>query len=266
MSVISRLKRGEGPVWSRLKRAARAVLAFHLPVNGLTRPLWRGLYGLHVFIRESWIWARRFFWNEPLFRSQCASVGSGLWMEELPYLQGQGRIVLGQGVRLSGKPHFAFCNRHYDAPELLIGDGTFVGHLCDFRIARSIRIGEHCLIAGGVTIADYDGHPVDAGSRRDGATSPLAEVRPVEIGDDVWIGHGAVILKGVNIGDRAVIGAHAIVTRDVPSDCIMAGNPARPVRDLRAPRDESPAWEIASSPAPARQSQVAVFAGKTAGM
>jgi acetyltransferase-like isoleucine patch superfamily enzyme len=237
MSLIHRLKRGEGPLWGRLKPLARQALAFHLPVNAWTRPVWRGCYAAHVFVREGWIWTRRFFWHEPLFRSQCAAVGPGLWMEELPYLQGQGRITLGAGVRLSGRPHFTFNNRHLDAPELTIGDGTFIGHLCDFRAARSIRIGSHCLIAGGVTIADYDGHPLDARERRAGATSPVAEIRPVEIGDDVWIGQGATILKGVQIGDRAVVGAGAIVTRDVPADCVVAGNPARLIRDLPPPAD-----------------------------
>jgi acetyltransferase-like isoleucine patch superfamily enzyme len=232
MSIITRLKRGEGPLWKNAKHAARAALGIHFPVNGLTRPLWRGLYIVHVAIREGAIWARRFFWNEPLFRGQCAAVGRGLWMEALPYVAGRGRIVIGDDVRLSGKPHFAFNNRHRDEPELKIGDGSFLGHLCDLRIAKSITIGRHCLIAAGVTIADYDGHPLDALARRNGATSPITEVHPVTIGDDVWIGHGAVVLKGVTVGDRAVIGAHAIVTRDVPADCLAVGNPARVVRDL----------------------------------
>ncbi len=246
MSTLTSIKRGQGPVWSRAKRAARAALAFHLPAGGVTRPLWRGLYAVHVVVRESFIWARRFFWNEPLFRSQCSAVGSGFWMEELPYIQGHGRIVIGHGVRFSGKPHIAFCNRHCDAPALSIGDGTFLGHLCDLRIARSLTIGRHCLIAGGVTIADYDGHSLDAAARRSGDTSPLSGVRPVTIGDDVWIGHGAAILKGVTVGDRAVIGSHAIVTRDVPSDCVVAGNPARAVRDL-SPAVELPNQAILSS-------------------
>jgi len=108
--------------------------------------------------------------------------------------------------------------------------GTFIGHLSDLRVSRSIRIGSHCLIAGGVSIADYDGHPLDAAQRRGEATLPAADVRSVKIGDDVWIGQGAVILKGVEIGDRAIVGAHAVVIRDVPADAIVAGNPARLIR------------------------------------
>ena len=95
-----------------------------------------------------------------------------------------------------------------------------------------MQIGNHCLIAGGVRIADFDGHPLGADERRAGATFAAETVLPVIIGDDVWIGHGAVILKGVNIGDRAVIGARAVVTRDVPADTVVAGNPARVIKSL----------------------------------
>jgi acetyltransferase-like isoleucine patch superfamily enzyme len=108
--------------------------------------------------------------------------------------------------------------------------------LCDFRVGRAVRIGRRVLIAGGVTIADYDGHPLDAADRRAGLTSAPDQIRPVTIGDDVWIGQGAVILKGVTIGERAVVGAHAVVTRDVPADSVVAGNPAQVVRELR-PRE-----------------------------
>jgi acetyltransferase-like isoleucine patch superfamily enzyme len=247
MSTVTSIKPGQGPVWSRARLAARAVLSFHLPAGGVFRPIWRGLYSFHVAIRESWILARRLLWNEPLFRSQCTAVGSGLWMEELPYLQGHGRIVIGDGVRLSGKPHIAFCNRHIDAPELSIGDETFLGHLCDVRIARKVTIGRHCLIAGGVMIADYDGHPLDAAARRSGLPASLSDVRPVTIGDDVWIGHGAVILKGVSIGPRSVIGAHAVVSRNVPADCVVAGNPARVVRDLSAGWTEAAPAKLAGA-------------------
>jgi acetyltransferase-like isoleucine patch superfamily enzyme len=153
-------------------------------------------------------------------------------MEELPYIQGCGRIVIGDGVRLSGQPQLGFNNRHNDRPLLSIGDGTFIGHYTSISVAEAVRIGRHCLLAGGVSIADYDGHPLNAEARRAGETSPLAEVRPVTIGDDVWIGTGATILKGVIVGDRAIVGAHAVVTKDVPPDTVVAGNPARVVKSL----------------------------------
>ncbi len=231
MSLREKIRTGHG-VWGVVRKVVKAVRTFHIPVNGLTRWAFRLLYRLHVGMREGAIWARRFFWNEPLFRSQCEAVGPGLRMEELPYLQGRGRIVLGAGVRLSGKPSMSFGRPAADGtpPELIIGDGTFIGHACGFNVGRSVRIGCHCLFATGVLVYDLDGHPLDAASRRAGEPTPPEAVRPVVIGDDVWVGSGAMILKGVTVGDRAVVAARAVVTRDVPADAIVAGNPARIVR------------------------------------
>ncbi|MBI1764837.1 MAG: hypothetical protein HYR56_25785 [Acidobacteria bacterium] len=153
-------------------------------------------------------------------------------MEQLPYINGRGRIVIGQNVQLSGKSGFTFGNRHRVDPLLEIGDDTFIGHGSCFTVARSVRIGTGCLLAGNVRIADYDGHPVDAVRRRAKEPTPPEGIRPVTIGDDVWIGYGAIILKGVTIGERAIIGAGAVVTRDVPADVVVAGNPARVVKHL----------------------------------
>ena len=219
-------------MWGPVKTAAKRAISFHVPVNRLTRPLFRALYHFHVAVREGWIWARRFFWNEPLFRSQCESVGRRLRMEELPYIYGVGRIVVGDGVRLSGKSSIAFGRSYWDVPELLIGDGTFVGHDCGFHVARSVRLGRHCLLARGVQVFDMDGHPLDADRRRAGDPTSPEDIHPVVIGDDVWVGTGALILKGVTVGDRAVIAARAVVTKDVPADTVVAGNPARVVRHL----------------------------------
>jgi acetyltransferase-like isoleucine patch superfamily enzyme len=217
-----------------LKWLARQVLHFHVPVFSATKPLFGALYGLHVVLREGVIWALRFFWYEPLFRSQCVSVGDGFQMEQLPYLSGRGRIVIGQRVQLSGKPSFGFSNRVHASPQLLIGDRTFIGHGCSIGVAESVRIGNHCLLAAGVKVSDFDGHPLDAERRRRQEPTPAEGIRPVVIGDDVWIGVAAIILKGVTIGDRSVVGAGALVTKDVPADVVVAGNPARVVKHLAA--------------------------------
>ena len=232
MNLVVRLRRGEGPFWARLKSIAKAVLCFHLPVGPLSRPFFASLYLLHVAGREVGLWLLRFFWFEPLLRSQCASVGTGLRMEKLPYLNGRGKIMLGAYVELSGKPSFTFLNRWKDMPELNVGDYSFLGHNCSIAVGSSVRIGRHCLLASGVSIADYDGHPVDAALRRIGRPSPREAILPVVIGDDVWIGRGATILKGVSIGDRSIVAAQAVVTKSVPPDVVVAGNPARIVKTL----------------------------------
>jgi acetyltransferase-like isoleucine patch superfamily enzyme len=235
VSIAIKIRKGEGLVWGTLKWAARRALHFHVPVGASTKPLFDLLYRSHVFARESLTWALRFFWYEPLFRSQCYAVGSEFEMETLPYLVGSGRIVIGERVQLSGKPAFGFNNRQHDAPELLIGDDTFIGHDCSFSVGRSVRVGRHCLLATGVRVQDFDGHPLDADQRRANIPTPPEGMRPVVIGDDVWIGTCALILKGVTIGDRSIIGAGAVVTRDVPPDVIVAGNPARVVKELASP-------------------------------
>src|SRR5262249_20643850 len=160
----------------------------------------------------------RFFWYEPLFRSQCARVGKNFRMEKLPYIDGNGAIEIGDDVTLDGQPSFVFGNRANERPRVVIGDHTYIGFNCSFTASASITIGKHCLLAASVQISDYDGHPLDAARRRAGEPAPPDSVRPVIIGDDVWIGAGVLILKGVRIGDRAVIGAASVVTKDVPPD------------------------------------------------
>ena len=153
-------------------------------------------------------------------------------MEQLPYLKGSGRLVIGNRVRLSGKSSIEFMHRVDGMPELVIGDGTFLGHDCGLHIGRWIRIGRNCLFASGVCVYDLDGHPLDACSRRSGEPTPAEAICPVVIEDDVWIGTRAVILKGVTVGSRSVIAAGAVVSKDVPADTVVAGNPARVVKQL----------------------------------
>ncbi len=238
MNINTRIRRGEGRFWNLVKRVARAVLSAHIPVAGPLRAFFRGLYALHFAIREALIWALRFFWYEPLFRSQCASVGKRFQMEKLPYVTGSGRMLIGNQVRLSGKPSIGFGNRAYAEPQLVIGDGSFLGHGTTFSIMESVIIGRNCLIAGGVSIRDNDGHPVDAAERRNNARCTIDGISRVVIGDDVWIGACATVLKGVHVGNRAIIGANAVVTTDVPADTVVAGNPGRVIKTLsNATRD-----------------------------
>ncbi|MFD5320733.1 sugar O-acetyltransferase [Streptomyces sp. NPDC127098] len=108
-----------------------------------------------------------------------------------------------------------------------IGARTFVNYnLTALDVAR-ITIGEDCQIGPNVQLLTPT-HPLEPEPRRD----KLEAARPITIGDNVWLGGGAIVLAGVTIGDNSVIGAGAVVTRDVPADVVAVGNPARPVREL----------------------------------
>lgn len=222
----------------RVKPLAVRALTAHVPVKGPLRPLVRLLYGVHVGVREAIGQGLRFVWYEPLLRSQCESVGAGFRMEQLPYIWGSGRIVIGDDVRLSGKSSISFHHAGGRTPELRIGDRSFLGHDCSLAVASSIVIGRHVLVAGGARMADYDGHPVDAASRRAGHPTPPDAIHPIVIEDDVWIGADARILKGVRIGARSIVGSGAVVTRSVPPDVVVAGNPACVVRHLASSPEE----------------------------
>jgi acetyltransferase-like isoleucine patch superfamily enzyme len=211
------------------------VLTLHVPVPRPARPAFGLLYAAHAGVGAALAGALRFFWYEPLFRSRCESVGKRFRMEQLPYLVGRGRIVLGEGVRLSGKPAFGFSNCHDDSPVLTVGDHSFIGHGCTFTVGRSVTVGARCLLARDVKVYDLDGHPLDAARRAAGERPDQDDCRPVTLGDDVWVGTGALILKGVTVGDRSVVGAGSVVTGDVPPDVVVAGNPARVVKRLGPP-------------------------------
>jgi acetyltransferase-like isoleucine patch superfamily enzyme len=121
-----------------------------------------------------------------------------------------------------------------------IGDYCYLAN-ASLVASERISIGSHVMIAGGVTVADSDFHPVGpAGriadtialsARGDRARRPRIEVRPVVIEDGVWIGWNATILKGVRIGEGAIVAPGALVNRDVPAGAHVAGNPARPVTE-----------------------------------
>lgn len=211
---------------------AKKVLRFSIPVKWLTKPLFKVVYILHIFVREFLYWLIRFLYFEPLFRSQCVKVGKSLWMEKLPYIVNNGKIIIGDFVRLSGKSTINFSTKISTDPTLNIGDHTFIGHNVTFSIAREISVANHCYIAGGVNITDNDGHPLDYKKRRDNFPPEKDSVKPVKIGNDVWVGRNAFILKGVTIGDRSVVGACSVVIDDVPADCVVVGNPARVVKKL----------------------------------
>lgn len=150
------------------------------------------------------------------------------------------RSVRGGDTQI-GRDCIINCIISFDDPNgrVSIGDRCYVGssHLV---CHSGIKIGNDVIISWGVTIVDHDSHSLDWNQRKNDVRdwgigrkdwSGVA-IRPVVIQDKVWIGFGASILKGVTVGEGAVIGAQAVVTRDVAPYTVVAGNPARIIRHI----------------------------------
>lgn len=126
-----------------------------------------------------------------------------------------GDVILYEGVGV----------RVTEGAKLSIGDHTYINRSASIDCTQEITIGDYCAISDNVQILDSDFHPITY----NGKTSTMS--KPVHIGNHVWIGRSAIILKGVTIGDGAIVGAGSIVTRDVPPGCLVAGNPARVIKE-----------------------------------
>jgi len=113
-----------------------------------------------------------------------------------------------------------------------IGAKTVLGQECTISAYQHVSIGRECVIADRVMLIDFDHGIVEVERpiRRQGIYK-----RDVRVGNNVWIGYGACVLRGVTVGDNAVIGTQSVVTRDVPANAIVGGVPARVLRMREAP-------------------------------
>jgi NDP-sugar pyrophosphorylase family protein len=176
---------------------------------------------------------RRVFIAEPLFKSYCYSYGkrlhTGIFVH---WIQGNGHIILGDDVRFDGKSSLTFAARYSDKPALLVGDRTGIGHACSFRVGKSIQIGNDCRIASNVTMFDAPGHPADPETRKQGGPASPEDIKPIVIGNNVWIGSRSIIFPGVTIGNNSIVAMGSSVMTNVPDDTIVGGNPARNMMSL----------------------------------
>ena len=140
------------------------------------------------------------------------------------HLSGCGEVMLGEGVSFVGTV-VPVELATYASGRIEIGNRTFINYGSSIAARTSVKIGSDCHLGHYTFVMDNDQHGV---VRR----TELPPSYPVVIEDHVWIGSKAVILPGVRIGSRAVIGAGSIVTKDIPPRCVAAGNPARVLRHL----------------------------------
>ncbi|MCA9665028.1 MAG: acyltransferase [Myxococcales bacterium] len=174
-----------------------------------------------------------------MFLSQCASHGTNIVAERLPYITGPCNIELGNDIRFGGT-FVVMPSGHGTPPTLKIGNGVFFGHEIAIGLGQRVEIGNLVAIGGPTFITDTEGHS-NYDPDRPIWEVPASEddIAPVIIEDQVQIAQSCVILKGVRIGARSVIGAGSVVRSNIPPDSVVMGNPARVVKRMK--RDEEPA-------------------------
>ncbi|GAC1436867.1 MAG: hypothetical protein NVSMB51_09150 [Solirubrobacteraceae bacterium] len=175
---------------------------------------------------------------------QAVRLGRGVWIErpesfELCRSARTPAVTLGDRVTIYGWSVFNL----EPGGQVTVGAGSvLVGAV--LMGAEQIDIGCNVVLSYAVTVADCDFHPTDRAARHRDAeanapfgdirTRPPLETSPVRIEDNAWIGIGAIVLKGVTIGAGARVGAGAVITRDVPAQATVAGNPAQIVKSGEA--------------------------------
>jgi acetyltransferase-like isoleucine patch superfamily enzyme len=148
------------------------------------------------------------------------------------------QIILGKGCTLVSKSKYNIAGINHPViiatltPNAKIDIGLVGISGSSVCAAKSIKIGDYSGLGANSCIYDTDFHPIDAEIRRTQNSVFNANCKAVNIGKDVWIAANVLILKGVDIGDEAIIGAGSVVTCSVPSKTIYGGNPAVKIRDL----------------------------------
>lgn len=127
------------------------------------------------------------------------------------------------GEGLYVEPPF-YCDYGYN---IKVGEKVFMNYNCCILDVMEVKMGSNVLLGPNVQVYTAT-HPMDAKTRAEW----LEYAKPISIGDDVWIGGGAIICPGVTIGNGVVVGAGAVVTKDVPDNVCVAGNPARVIKEI----------------------------------
>lgn len=207
-----------------IELSAHQTMAAQTPANA--SPEWRAATPLALLQR---LWRRLELLESPLqwlrkaiLRMRGAAIGEGTLLPRL-LITWPHQLCLGRACVLQPDIFFNFSHYWSPGPSMIFGDRVFIGRGCEFNIRERITVGDDCLIASGCTFVDSD-HGTSVGMAIN--TQPIRTAMIV-LDRNVWLGANCVVLKGVHIGEGAVIGAGSVVTKSIPAGEVWAGVPAR---------------------------------------
>lgn len=225
--LILLIKRADSPLMKALKAAVRRFTqptVLRVP-RFLLGPL-RVMYELHYLVIQGMRLVITVLYRGPLFQARCASFGKGVVLEgPMPFISGHVQVHIGDDCYVGGKVSI-FSARLFDAPKLIVGNRSSIGWNTSIVVNREVIIEDDVWLPFNCRISDSDGHPREADLRIAKMPPDLKDVRPVRICKKAWIGNSTHIMKGVTIGEGAIIGANSVVMSNIPPYCLALGNPA----------------------------------------
>ena len=165
---------------------------------------------------------KQYFWRKN-FIKHCKAFGKDSKINGKIIFSGAGYASVGNKLFTQSFEHNPIRIFIRSGAELTLGDNVFLNHGVHLSASKKIIIGNNVNIAEDCLIIDNDFHMVG---------SSEIKMEPITIGNNVWISSRVIILKGVSIGDNAVIGAGSVVTKSVPKNKLVAGNPARVIKSI----------------------------------
>lgn len=168
------------------------------------------------------------FFRNFYYRIQGMKIGKGTNLP-LIYITWPHQVSIGNKCNIEHGVYFKYDGIWSKGPSIIIKDNVFIGSNCEFNIKNRIIIKNNCLIASGVRFIDHD-HGID---KKTLMRMQICPSLPIEIGEDVWIGVNAIILKGVSIGNGAIIAAGAVINKNISPYEIWGGIPAKKIGERK---------------------------------
>ena len=198
------------------------------------------IFKIFAYLRRRWLLSIMPIYNKLYCIANGIKFGKSFVVDSYVKLNiNKGAIVtIGDYFKMSGSFYINPLCKNKSA--IAVDNGAYLKIGCNVGmsspiiwITKGLTIGDHVDVGGGTMIFDTDAHSLYYLDRRNSKSDRLNKTsKEIIIGDDVLIGANCIILKGVHIGDRAIIGAGSIVTKDIPKDCIAAGDPCRVIRQI----------------------------------
>ncbi|HMJ02836.1 MAG TPA: acyltransferase [Conexibacter sp.] len=200
------------------------------PLHGGPRALLRFMRANGMLNRHYALLLARFAWLKLRWRGRLQTDGIAFVCPDVTLEIGKhAKLHLGRWSWIGDG-----CKIRAHEGEVRIGAKTVVGQECTISSYQHVSIGRECIVADRVMLIDFDHGVVEV--ERPIRLQGIYK-RDVNVGHNVWLGYGACVLRGVTVGDNAVVGTNSVVTKDLPPNAVAAGMPARVIRMRQEPRE-----------------------------